>query len=160
MHAAKLAGGRMYRRMKAKEVVANLVRQMYEKVYDEENDCYFYYSKIHDTSQWSAPRALQGQCFDPKVKHRRVLHTCAFRTRTACSNDSELFRVTQVTRKLVPKRGCLNGTPVFSRITFQLPLLKKVRDNNETFELRGHSRHQQSCVSSCGTKHFSKASWV
>ena len=54
--------------MKARELCVSLVRQTYEKVYDEENDIYFYYNKIHDTSRWSAPRALQGQSLDPKVR--------------------------------------------------------------------------------------------
>lgn len=160
IHASKMARGRMYRQMKAKEFVTNLVRQTYEKVYDEENDCYFYYSKLHGTSQWSAPRALQGQCLDPKVKHRRALRTCAFLTRTACSNHSGSFRAMQVTRKLGLKRGCPNRTPVFSRTTFQLPLFGKVGDNNGTFKLCGHNRRQPSCVSSCGTKHFERAARV
>ncbi|CAM9937495.1 unnamed protein product, partial [Pylaiella littoralis] len=56
----------MYRRKKAREFFLERVRQAYEKVFDEENDGYFYYNKINATSQWTAPKVLLGRPFDPK----------------------------------------------------------------------------------------------
>lgn len=47
------------------------VRQVYEKVFDEENDGYFYYNKISGTSRWTAPRVLLGRPLDPKVRSVR-----------------------------------------------------------------------------------------
>lgn len=58
---------RMYRRKKAREFFVERVRQAYEKVFDEENDGYFYYNKLTATSQWTAPRVLLGRPLDPKV---------------------------------------------------------------------------------------------
>ena len=43
------------------------VRQAYEKVFDEENDGYFYYNKLSGISQWTAPKALLGRPLEPKV---------------------------------------------------------------------------------------------
>lgn len=58
----------MYRRRKARESFVERVRQAYEKVYDEENDVYFYYNKIHGRSQWTKPRTLLGRSLDPRVR--------------------------------------------------------------------------------------------
>lgn len=58
---------RMYRRKKAREFFVERVRQAYEKVFDEENDVYFYYNKLSGTSEWNAPKVLLGRPLDPKV---------------------------------------------------------------------------------------------
>lgn len=63
----------MYRQRKAREYFVDCVRQAYEKVYDEQNDVYFYYSKLHGTSQWSAPRVLLGRPLDPRVRQQSRL---------------------------------------------------------------------------------------
>lgn len=57
----------MYRRMKAREYFVEHVRQAYEKVYDEENNGYFYYNKLNSTSQWVTPKTLLGRSLDPQV---------------------------------------------------------------------------------------------
>eukprot|EP00752_Nemacystus_decipiens_P007166 g6417.t1 len=56
----------MYRRKKAREFFVERVRQAYEKVFDEENDVYFYYNKLTGTSEWTVPRVLLGRPLDPK----------------------------------------------------------------------------------------------
>lgn len=72
----------MYRRKKAREFFVERVRQAYEKVFDEENDGYFYYNKLSGTSQWNAPKVLLGRPLDPKVwcvmyvKYLREAKTC------------------------------------------------------------------------------------
>ncbi|CAN0415368.1 unnamed protein product, partial [Ectocarpus sp. 12 AP-2014] len=56
----------MYRRKKAREYFVERVRQAYEKVFDEENDGYFYYNRLTGTSQWTPPKVLLGRPHDPK----------------------------------------------------------------------------------------------
>ena len=53
--------------MKAREYFVERVRQAYEKIYDEENDGYFYYNKLSSTSQWITPKSLLGRSLDPQV---------------------------------------------------------------------------------------------
>lgn len=57
----------IYRRKVAREFFVERARQVYEKVYDEETNTYFYYNKLHGTSKWTVPRALLGQPIDPRV---------------------------------------------------------------------------------------------
>ena len=59
----------MYRRMKARDYFVQHVRQAYEKVYDEENNGYFYYNKLNSTSQWVTPKILLGRSLDPQVTY-------------------------------------------------------------------------------------------
>lgn len=54
--------------MKARQLFVERVRQAYEKVYDEEVNCYFYYNKINATSQWTVPKGLLGRDLDPRVR--------------------------------------------------------------------------------------------
>ncbi|CAM9178655.1 unnamed protein product, partial [Ectocarpus fasciculatus] len=56
----------MYRRKKARDFFVERVRQAYEKVFDEENDGYFYYNRLTGTSQWTSPKVLLGRPHDPK----------------------------------------------------------------------------------------------
>lgn len=53
--------------MKARNYFVERVRQAYEKVYDEENNGYFYYNNLNGTSQWVTPRIFLGRSLDPKV---------------------------------------------------------------------------------------------
>ncbi|CAM9206036.1 unnamed protein product, partial [Discosporangium mesarthrocarpum] len=62
--AARIQG--LYRRKKAREHFLCLVRQGYERVYDEETDTYFYYNKISRVSQWTAPQTLRGEILNPR----------------------------------------------------------------------------------------------
>lgn len=92
----------MYRRKKARDFFVQRARQAYEKVFDEENDGYFYYNKITDTSQWNAPKVLLGRPLDPKVRSVRgplsVLEGCKAKLVAAVNNEGkgDLHRQTLV----------------------------------------------------------------
>ncbi|CAM9292067.1 unnamed protein product, partial [Laminaria digitata] len=137
----------MYRRMKAREYFVERVRQAYEKVYDEDNNGYFYYNKLNSTSQWVTPKTLLGRSLDPQEEpaaaklQRFVRGSCARKKLTGILNDryekeydpdtDSWFYVNKVTRATTWEKPALFGSSEPPTNTSDAALLNKEREIKE-----------------------------
>ena len=78
----------MYRAWKARLTMQNMVKQMYEKLYDSERGAYYYHNKLSGASSWYKPSILGS-----KDLRRSFIHTGSLTAKEASVKAARAARL-------------------------------------------------------------------